>query len=97
MDFSTTRKRFGDIKILDHRMAVIVWCHFNACEAATSNWCRHCNMEIFLVDINHQAPMRIPWMFSRHANIFDFKTRIIFVPTLFVMHDVSLTPTRKVA
>ena len=29
MEFSATRKRLGDIKIVDHLMAVIVMCHFN--------------------------------------------------------------------
>ncbi|KAI7878170.1 hypothetical protein K492DRAFT_171095, partial [Lichtheimia hyalospora FSU 10163] len=48
----------------------------------------------FLVDINIQATVRMSWMISRYANIFVPE---LFVPTLFVMHDVSLTPTRKVA
>ena len=55
---------------------------------------------IFLVNINHQAPMRIPWMFSQEANIFVrtlWSRPGLFVPTLFVIHDVSLTPTKKVA
>ncbi|KAI7874702.1 hypothetical protein K492DRAFT_174263 [Lichtheimia hyalospora FSU 10163] len=30
LDFSTTRNRFGDIKIPDHLMAVNARCHFNA-------------------------------------------------------------------
>ncbi|KAI7885052.1 hypothetical protein K492DRAFT_172780 [Lichtheimia hyalospora FSU 10163] len=48
---------------------------------------------IFLVDINNQVPM-----VSRQTNIFVgtlWSRPGLFVPTLFVMHDVSLTPTRK--
>ncbi|KAI7884308.1 hypothetical protein K492DRAFT_174221, partial [Lichtheimia hyalospora FSU 10163] len=55
---------------------------------------------IFLVNINLQATLRIPWMVFRQANIFVctlWPRPGLFVPTLFVMHDVSLTPTRKVA
>ncbi|KAI7873377.1 hypothetical protein K492DRAFT_200699 [Lichtheimia hyalospora FSU 10163] len=54
----------------------------------------------FPVNIKLQETMRIPWMLSRQANIFVCTIRSrpgLFVPTLFVMHDVSLTPTKKVA
>ncbi|KAI7874315.1 hypothetical protein K492DRAFT_174636 [Lichtheimia hyalospora FSU 10163] len=53
-----------------------------------------------LVDINLHALVLNPWMFSHHAYIFlcTIESRPgLFVPTLFVMHDVSLTPARKVA
>ncbi|KAI7871678.1 hypothetical protein K492DRAFT_177731, partial [Lichtheimia hyalospora FSU 10163] len=46
-----------------------------------------------LADINLHALILNSWMFSHHAISLPGS----FVPTLFVMHDVSLTPTRKVA
>ncbi|KAI7878805.1 hypothetical protein K492DRAFT_170587 [Lichtheimia hyalospora FSU 10163] len=91
MDFSTTRNRFGDIKISDHLMAVNQLSATGVVIGAVA---------IFLVDINHQAPVRMPCMVSRQANIFVctlWSRPGLFVPTLFVMHDVSLTPTKKVA
>ncbi|KAI7884824.1 hypothetical protein K492DRAFT_173284 [Lichtheimia hyalospora FSU 10163] len=65
------------------------------------NWCRHWAITtFFLVHINLQARMWIPWMFSRQDNIFVctlWSRPGLFVPTLFGIHDVSLTPTRKAA
>ncbi|KAI7884023.1 hypothetical protein K492DRAFT_174529 [Lichtheimia hyalospora FSU 10163] len=48
----------------------------------------------FLIDIHLQALILMPWMFPRQVNIF---LPGLFVPALFMMHDVSLTPTKKVA
>ncbi|KAI7875668.1 hypothetical protein K492DRAFT_173185 [Lichtheimia hyalospora FSU 10163] len=93
--------RFGDIKILDHLMAVIVMCHFNALSGNSYQQLMSC--------IGRSSSLRISsfkylygmtWMFSRQANIFVcalWSRPGLFVPTLFVMHDVSLTPTKKVA
>ncbi|KAI7881178.1 hypothetical protein K492DRAFT_69808 [Lichtheimia hyalospora FSU 10163] len=53
----------------------------------------------FLVDIDLQVPVRVPWMFldKSISSCVLWSRPGLFVPTLFVMHDVSLTPTKKVA
>ncbi|KAI7876406.1 hypothetical protein K492DRAFT_172555 [Lichtheimia hyalospora FSU 10163] len=90
MDFSTTRKQFGYIKILDHRTAVIQPSATGVIIGAIA---------IFLVGIAFKYRTDALDL-SRHVNIFMctlWSRPGLFVPTLFVIHDVSLTPTRKVA
>ncbi|KAI7876751.1 hypothetical protein K492DRAFT_172278 [Lichtheimia hyalospora FSU 10163] len=100
MDFVTTRNRFGDIKILDHLMAVIVMCHFNALPGNSYQQLMSSTRDVIgavaffsLVDINLHALILNPWMFSHHAYIFlcTIGSRPgLFVPTLFVMYDQLL-------
>ncbi|KAI7874423.1 hypothetical protein K492DRAFT_41584 [Lichtheimia hyalospora FSU 10163] len=58
-------------------------------------------MSIFLItDINLSSTSLVAWMLSHQTNIFVctlWSRPGLFVPALFGMHDVSLTPTRKVA
>ncbi|KAI7873999.1 hypothetical protein K492DRAFT_46381 [Lichtheimia hyalospora FSU 10163] len=65
MNFSTTRKRFDDIKILNHLMAVIVRCHCNALsgEQLSATGAVIGTIAFFLVDINLQALVLIPGCF----------------------------------
>ncbi|KAI7875683.1 hypothetical protein K492DRAFT_173154 [Lichtheimia hyalospora FSU 10163] len=83
MDFCTTKKRFGDIKALNHLMALSAALGVIGTIAI-----------FFPVDINIKQRYRCPGWISQQANIF---VPGLFVPTLFVMHGVSLTPTKKVA
>ncbi|KAI7884889.1 hypothetical protein K492DRAFT_173034 [Lichtheimia hyalospora FSU 10163] len=80
MDFSTTRKRFGDVKILNILMAVILP------GTSVSNLLpfgyQSLSTNMDALDVSRQVNIFIPGL---------------FVPALFVMHDVSLTPTKKVA
>ncbi|KAI7879809.1 hypothetical protein K492DRAFT_178422 [Lichtheimia hyalospora FSU 10163] len=84
MDFSTTK---SDL-ISDHLMAVNKQLSVKGVDIGA--------MAIFLLpDINLQ-----PWMLSHQANIFGctlWSRPGLFEPTLFVMHDVSLALTKKVA
>ena len=66
-----------------------------------SNSCRHwSHPNILPSGYRFKVPVRIPWMVSRQADILVCALCSrpgLLVPTLFVMHDVSLTPTKKVA
>ena len=101
MDYSTKKAIWCDIKILDHLKTVIISYHFNALGTAISNWYRHWSHSDLLPCGYQSSSINMDALdVARQVNIFMctiYSRPGLFVPTLFVMHDVSLTPTKMVA